>query len=283
MNHAYVNHCISESFFLNEALGVDYTPHCGSCKCGKCPFDGKQHSLREGRELALIKQGLVLTGKKWVATYPYIKDPMELPNNAKVAYAMLCATEKRLMKQPAIAKMYQNQMNEMMESKFARKLSQEEISNYKGPIHYICHQEVLRPSSSSTPCRIVFNSSKNFHGHVLNEYWAKGPDLINNLLGVLIRFRENYVAIAGDIRKMYHTISISILDQHTQRFLWRNMDIHQTPETYVMTVVFFGDRPAGTITTVALRETAKASVNPFFDTCDTIMQYIYMWMTYSTV
>ena len=137
VSHAYVNHCISESFFLNEALGVEYTPHCGSCKCGKCPFDGKQHSLREERELALIKQGLVLTGKKWVATYPYIKDPMELPNNAKVAYAMLCAMEKRLMKQPAIAKMYQNQMNEMVESKFARKLSQEEISNYKSPIHYI--------------------------------------------------------------------------------------------------------------------------------------------------
>ena len=54
------------------------------------------------------------------------------------------------------------------------------------------------------------------------------------------------------------------------------MDIHLTPETYVMTVVSFGDRPAGTFTTVALRETAKASVNPFSDACDTIMQNIYV-------
>ena len=73
---------------------------------------------------------------------------------------------------------------------------------------------------------------------------------------------------------MYHTIGISILDQHTHRFLWRNMDIHLTPETYVMIVVSFGDRPAGTITTVALGETAKANVNLFSDACDTIMQNI---------
>ena len=29
--------------------------------------------------------------------------------------------------------------------------------------------------------RIVFNSSANYMGHILNEYWAKCPDLLNNL------------------------------------------------------------------------------------------------------
>ena len=54
------------------------------------------------------------------------------------------------------------------------------------------------------------------------------------------------------------------------------MDIHLTPETYVMTVVSFRDRPAGTMTRVALRETAKPSVNPFSDACDTITQNLYV-------
>ena len=39
-------------------------------------------------------------------------------------------------------------------------------------------------------------------GHMLNDYWAKGPHLLNDLLGVLIRFRENNIAIIGDIKKM---------------------------------------------------------------------------------
>ena len=45
--------------------------------------------------------------------------------------------------------------------------------------------------------------------HVLNEYWAKCPHLLNNLLGVLIGFRENRVAFIGDIKKMYHTLKTS--------------------------------------------------------------------------
>ena len=76
----------------------------------------------------------------------------------------------------------------------ARKLSQEELQRYKGPIHYISHHEVLKPDSKSTPVRIVFNSSANYMGHVLNEYWAKGSDLLNELLGILIRFREEDVS-----------------------------------------------------------------------------------------
>ena len=56
-------------------------------------------------------------------------------------------------------------------------------------------------------------------GHVLNEYWAKGQDLLNSLLGILVRFRENEVASIGDIKKMYHTVKTTVLDQHTHRFL----------------------------------------------------------------
>ena len=70
-------------------------------------------------------------------------------------------------------------------------------------------------------------------GHVLNEYWAKGPDLLNNLLGILIRFRENEVAFIGDVRKMYLTVHTKEIDQHTHRFLWRNKDVMKHPDTYV--------------------------------------------------
>ena len=75
----------------------------------------------------------------------------------------------------------------MIERQVARKLTQTEVDNYKGPIHYISHHDVLKPDSKSTPVRIVFNSSASYMGQVLNEYWAKGPDLLNNLLGILVR------------------------------------------------------------------------------------------------
>ena len=96
-------------------------------------------------------------------------------------------------------------------------------------------------------------------GHTLNDYWAKGPDLLNNLLGVLVRFREKEVAMMGDIKKMYHSVNIGIVEQHTHRFLWRDMDTGRLPDTYIIQTVSFGDKPAGTNATVALRKTTDLS------------------------
>ena len=138
--------------------------------------------------------------------YPWIKDPADLPDNRRVALAMLYSTEHRLGKNIQHATVYDYQVRDMVQRGVARKLTKEELSNYKGPFHYISHHEVLKPYSKSTPVRIVFNSSANYMGHVLNEYWAKGPDLPNSLLGILVRFHENEVAFIGDIKKMYHTV-----------------------------------------------------------------------------
>ena len=58
---------------------------------------------------------------------------------------------------------------------------------------------------------------------------------------------------------MYHSVKIGIVEQHTHRFLWRDMDTSREPDTYIIQTVSFGDKPAGTIATVALRKTADMS------------------------
>ena len=115
---------------------------------------------------------------------------------------------------------YNQQMIEMSKANYSRILSQRELDEYEGPVHYAAHHEVLRPEKASTPLRIVFNSSAVYQGHSLNDYWMKGPDLLNSLFGVILRFRENEVAVSGDISKMYHQVLIPVADQHAHRFLW---------------------------------------------------------------
>ena len=204
-----------EDFYEMETMGVECSPKCGSCRCGKCPIGGKQYTLQEERELHQIEEGLTLRDGRWEAKYPWIRDPVELPNNKVAAIAMLKSTERRLAKNNKHSEVYCSQIQDMIERGIARKLSQSEINSYKGPIFYLSHHEVIKPDSESTPCRIVFNSSANFKGHILNDYWAKGPDLLNNLLGILIRFRENSIALTGDMKKMYHAVKITEQDQHT--------------------------------------------------------------------
>ena len=112
---------------------------------------------------------------------------------------MLQATERRLKKNPDYVRVYNEQIKDMIDRNVCRKLDLTERENHIGPVFFIPHHEVLKPDSKSTPFRIVFNTSANFHGYILNEYYAKGPQMINNLLGILLRFREERFAMVGDI------------------------------------------------------------------------------------
>lgn len=75
---------------------------------------------------------------------------------------------------------------------------------------------------------------------------------------------------------MYNTINIYLLDQHTHRFLWRDMNTSVRSKIYAMTVVTFGDNPAVTITIVALRKTAQMGAQTYPDAARTITENIYV-------
>ena len=123
----------------------------------------------------------------------------------------------------------------------------------------------------------MFNSSAHFKGHALNEYWAKAPNVfLNTLFCILIRFRENHVGFIGDVSKMYNSVRIKLLDQHCHRFLWRNMKLETPLDTYVMTRVNMGDRPSGTIASLALRKTAEMKRERHPMECATILKSSYM-------
>ena len=127
--------------------------------------------------------------------YPWRRDPKFLPDNRSLALKRLEGTERRLKSNPDQAKAYDEQMTVMVKMNLCGNLSENEVKNYKGPVHYIPHHAVIKPEKKSTPVRIVFNSSSVFQGHKLNDYWMKGPDLLNNLFGVVLRFREKEVAV----------------------------------------------------------------------------------------
>ncbi|XP_068696785.1 uncharacterized protein [Montipora foliosa] len=153
-----------EDFYNIENLGIECKPRCGGCKCGRCPIGSKEYSIKEERELELIDKNLEYDYQdgRWIAEYPWIKNPSALPDNRRVAVATLISTEKRLLKNPQHAKIYDMQIKDMVARDVARKLSKEELNSYKGPIHYISHHEVLKPDSKSTPVKIVFNSSAKY-------------------------------------------------------------------------------------------------------------------------
>ena len=241
-----------------------------------CSCESEKLSPIEAQEGRIIEESCQKIGNQWQISYPWKSDPSTLPDNRSQAERKLESTERRLANNPEHAKAYDNQMKEMTELNFSRKLSGVELESYKGPVHYIAHHAVIRPDEKSTPIRIVFNSSSSYQGHRLNDYWLKGPDLLNNLFGVILRFRENEVALSADISKMYHRILVPERDQHVHRYLWRDMETNREPDVYVKTVLTFGDKPAPAMAQIALRKTAKESENCYPDAAKVITDNTYV-------
>ena len=52
--------------------------------------------------------------------------------------------------------------------------------------------------------RVVFDCSARFNGVSLNKSLMSGPDLTNQIVGVITRFREESVVIMGDTEAMFH-------------------------------------------------------------------------------
>ena len=254
-------------FWTTESMGVSISP----CKCPP-----NKMTAEEQKGLKLIEESCNLEGKKWTVSYPWKKNPELLPDNYSQVFKKMESTERRLSKQPAHAKSYDEQMQEMERMQFSKKLTNDEIEEWKGPVHYVGHHAVVRPEKKSTPVRIVFNSSASYNGHSLNEYWYKGPGLLNNLFGVMLRFREREVAVVGDISKMYHMIAIPLSDQHVHWFLWRNMETYRQADVYVKTVLTFGDRPSPTMATVAMLKTAELKEDSKPKAAEAIKENTYM-------
>ena len=233
----------AENFIKGEELGTEVVPECGACRCNKCPIVGHTYSFKEEQELKKIEENVKYDVKNqcWITSYPCLIDPHTLPNNYQTAYTTLQRTEKTLSKDEKWADTYRGQMQDMVERGVARKLSPQELTNWTGPSFYISHLAVVNPRSNSTPVRIVFNSSQTHEGVSLNSCLVKGPDsYMNNLIGILLRWREEKVAMIGDIRKMLNAVHLKALEQHCHRFLWQNLEQHRPPDVYIIQRVNMG-------------------------------------------
>ena len=126
--------------------------------------------------------------------------------------------------------------------------------------------------------RVVFDCAARFRETSLNDQLLQGPDLTNNLTGVLLRFRQETVALMADVEKMFHQVKVEPSDCDALRFLWwEEGDLTKRVVDHQMLVHLFGATSSPCCASFALKKTARDNKTGYdVQTIDTVNRNFYV-------
>ena len=131
------------------------------------------------------------------------------------------------------------------------------------------------PSYKPGKVRRVFNGASKFHGTFLNKSLLVGPDLLQNLDFVLLRFRQHKYTVSADIEGMFLQVGVLARDQISLRFLWRE-DTTSDVVVHQYTRHIFGARDSPTCANFALRKTATDNMSTYTQAAPVVNENFFM-------
>ena len=187
---------------------------------------------------------------------PLKEERLKLPNNRNLALSRLHRLNHRLKKDSKYRSHYETFMKDMIDKEQAEKVPDNELHLDNGRVWYIPHHGVYHPQKPDK-IRVVFDASAEFNGDSLNKHLLQGPDLTNNLTGVLCHFRKETVAFTCDVEGMFHQVYVHPDYRNFLRFLWWDKGtLENQPAEFRMKVHLFGAVSSPGCVNFALKRTA---------------------------
>ena len=160
-----------------------------------------------------FKETLQFQDGWYMVTWPWKDDNTILPENKGLALGRLRSCVKRMRSNPKFIKKYdtiQDQLNNGI------------IEKAESTDGAIPHHAVIKPQNSTTKMRLVYDASAKSRecNKSLNECLRRGPILLHDLFGILLRFRVKKVALVADIEKYFLQIGLQPNQRDFTRFLW---------------------------------------------------------------
>ncbi|XP_017462785.1 PREDICTED: uncharacterized protein LOC108356167 [Rhagoletis zephyria] len=131
------------------------------------------------------------------------------------------------------------------------------------PHYFIPHHCVLKPNSTTTKLRVVFDAScRTTTQKSINDIQIVGPTIQSKLVTLLLRFRLHRFALTADIVKMYRQVLVSEEHRKFQYILWRSSP-HQDIKTFQLNTVTYGMAAAPYLAVRSLHYLADQYVSQF--------------------
>ena len=232
-------------------------------------------STNDKLALKILNGSCQFTGSRYRVGLLWKPESDSLSNNFSQAKAHLLSLEKRLEKHPETKTRYAETIKSDIGNGYVRKLPAEEVALTKNdPQWYLPHHPVQSPHKLEK-IRRVCNAACKFGGTSLNDVLLPGPDLLADLIGILVRFRLYPVAICADIEAMFMQVEVPENEQKFLRFLWRE-DVSQEIEVFQYLRHIFGATSSPTCANFIVQKVAHDNKVDFPLASESVLNSFYV-------
>jgi hypothetical protein len=192
-----------EDFWQLESIGI----------LDKFSNSGDDIAMSQFRETVKFEDG------RYQVTWPWINELPDLPDNRKLAIGRLKSCVSKLKNKPSLMEKYDSVIKEQLREGIIEKA---EKSKPDGVVHYLPHHAVVTPQKTTTKLRVVYDASAktSTENKSLNQCLYRGPVMIQDLCGMLLRFRMSPIAMVADIEKAFLQIGLQSDQRDVTRFMW---------------------------------------------------------------
>ena len=227
------------------------------------------------RALSILNSEIVHNGERYIVPILWIDRNVSL--HKKKYYSSLAhvkTLERRLSKDLELRERYADTLREDIRKGYVVTVEQHDPRKRSDRECYLPRHPVVNLNKPGKLRRVLIGASK-FHGTSLNKSLLVGRDLVQNLIFVLLRFRQHKYAVSADIECMFLKVEVLARDQFSLRFLWRE---HTTSDVVVhqYTPHIFGARDSPTCANFALRKTATDNIPTYPEASSVVNEKFYM-------
>ncbi|XP_058456466.1 uncharacterized protein LOC131433875 [Malaya genurostris] len=191
---------------------------------------------------------------RYVVQLPLKECSSKLGDSRVMALRRFYALEGRLTKHPDLQRQYIEFMTEYEELGHCKEVfechDKPDINKW-----YLPHHAVIRPSNTTTKCRVVFDASAKISGLSLNDVMKVGAITQSDLQSIVLRFRKPRYVMTTDVEKMYRQVVVDNCHSPLQRVFWRK-DSSAPIRVLELTTVTYGTSCAPFLATRALNQLA---------------------------
>lgn len=192
------------------------------------------------------------TDGRFVVKIPLKKSPDLLGDSYQQASVRFSSLERRFAREPSFKDKYCKFIQEYIN------LGHMTLNTTYNDKHtYIMpHHGILKESNLTTKLRSVFDASAaTSSGVSFNDIQCVGPKVQDDLINILIRFRQHKYVVTSDCEKMYRCVLISAEQRGLQQILWRFDAAHEL-NLYRLNTVSYGTASAMWLATRCLVQLA---------------------------